>query len=153
MSQTNEFFFKINENHEFVLSFSHRSLENTDATTYYAFSYPYTYTDLCNSLSFYEKQFPLPSDIKGTLVIIFLIFWYLLVTIRFYVMYNIERNEKDVYFHRETIVKSLEDRSVDLLTISSFKGVTEERECRLFGLFPDENKLRPYVFKNKKVQK
>lgn len=48
-----------------MLSFSHRSLENIEATTYYAFTYPYTYTDLCNSLSFYEKQFPLPSDLKG----------------------------------------------------------------------------------------
>lgn len=68
---TNEFFFfvlfsvKINENNEFVLSFSHRSLENNEAITYYAFTYPYTYTDLCNNLSFYEKQFPLPSDLKG----------------------------------------------------------------------------------------
>ncbi|XP_050422743.1 cytosolic carboxypeptidase-like protein 5 [Adelges cooleyi] len=118
--------YQVNNNHEFVLSFSHRSLENPDATTYYAFTYPYTYTDLCTSLNFYEKQFPLPSDLK-------------------------ERNEKDIYFHRETIVKSLEDRSVDLVTITSFKGASEERECRLFGLFPDENKPRPYVFKNKKV--
>ncbi|XP_025409754.1 cytosolic carboxypeptidase-like protein 5 isoform X2 [Sipha flava] len=118
--------YQVNENQEFVLSFSHRSLENIEATTYYAFTYPYTYTDLCNSLSFYEKQFPLPSDLK-------------------------EKNEKDIYFHRETIVKSLDNRSVDLLTISSFKDISEERECRLFGLFPDENKPRPYAFKKKKV--
>lgn len=59
------FFVKINENQEFVLSFSHRSSENIEATTYYAFTYPYTYTDLCNSLSYCEKQFPLPSDLSG----------------------------------------------------------------------------------------
>jgi len=41
---------------------------------------------------------------------------------------------------------------VDLLTISSFKGISEERECKLFGLFPDE-KPRSHVFKNKKVHK
>jgi len=41
---------------------------------------------------------------------------------------------------------------VDLLTISSFKGISEERECRLFGLFPEE-KPRSFVFKNKKVFK
>lgn len=117
--------YQINNNQEFVLSFSHRSLKNSEATTYYAFTYPYTYTELCNSLSFYEKQFPLPSDLR-------------------------ENNEKDVYFYRETITKSLENRSVDLLTISSFKGISEERECRLFGLFPDE-KPRSHVFKNKKV--
>lgn len=61
------FFFKLNENNEFVLSFSHRSLENVEATTYYAFTYPYTYTDLCNSLNFYEKQYPLPLNLKGIL--------------------------------------------------------------------------------------
>lgn len=48
-------------------------------------------------------------------------------------------------------MKSLENRNVDLLTISSFKGISEERECRLFGLFPDENKPRAHLFKNKKV--
>lgn len=58
-------FVKITENHEFILSFSHRSLDNIDATTYYAFTYPYTYSDLCESLHFYEKQVPLPSDLKG----------------------------------------------------------------------------------------
>lgn len=68
------------------------------------------------------------------------------------IKYDLETNEKDIYFHRETIVKSLDGRSVDLLTITSFKGISDERECRLFGLFPDENKSRPYVFKNKKVQ-
>lgn len=67
---TNKLFLKINENQEFVLSFSHRSLENFEATTFYAFTYPYTYTDLCNSLNFYDKQFPLPSDLKGILTII-----------------------------------------------------------------------------------
>ena len=70
----------------------------------------------------------------------------------FFFKYHLENNEKDVYFYRETIVKSLENRSVDLLTISSFKGISEERECRLFGLFPDE-KPRSFVFKNKKVYK
>lgn len=60
-------YFKINENHEFMLSFSHRCLDNIEAITYYAFTYPYTYTDLCNSLSFYEKQFPPPTELKGIL--------------------------------------------------------------------------------------
>lgn len=71
----------------------------------------------------------------------------------FFFLLSLEKNENDIYFHRETIVKSLENRSVDLLTISSYKGISEERECRLFGLFPDENKPRSYNFKNKKVQK
>lgn len=72
--------------------------------------------------------------------------------LKIYILKNdLDTNEKNIYFHRETIVKSLENRSVDLLTITSFKGVSEERECRLFGLFPDENKPRSYIFKNKKV--
>jgi hypothetical protein len=85
----NTFFLKVNENQEFVLSFSHRSLENIEATTYYAFTYPYTYTDLCNSLSFYEKQFPLPSDLKGILILIKNSNYFILILILFYITYII----------------------------------------------------------------
>lgn len=62
-----------------------------------------------------------------------------------------EANPDDIYYHRECLVKSLENRSVDLITISSHHGITPNREPRLKGLFPDTNTPRSYAFKGKKV--
>ncbi len=41
---------------------------------------------------------------------------------------------------------------MDLLTISSWDSITEEREPRFAGLFPDEGMPRARVFQGKKVQ-
>lgn len=62
-----------------------------------------------------------------------------------------EANPDDIYYHRECLVKSLEGRSVDLITISSHHGITQNREPRLQGLFPDMGTPRSHTFKGKKV--
>lgn len=59
------------------------------------------------------------------------------------------RNE--IYYHRELLIYSLQGRKVDFLTITSFHGITEEREPRPENLFPDLNQERCHVFTNKKV--
>ena len=46
---------------------------------------------------------------------------------------------------------SLEGRRVDLLTISSLDGRTENREPRLEGLFPDTSIPRAHCFRGKKA--
>lgn len=46
-----------------------------------------------------------------------------------------------IYFHRELLVYSLEERHVELITISGHNGKKEEREEFLPGLFP-EKKVR-----------
>lgn len=56
-----------------------------------------------------------------------------------------------VYYHRETLCHSLENRKIDLITISSHHSITAEREIRLQKLFPDENIPRAFKFQNKKV--
>lgn len=58
----------------------------------------------------------------------------------------------DIYFHRELLIKSVEGRNVDLVTISSFHGIQSKTEDRLANLFPDLNTRRSNVFKDKKVR-
>ena len=48
------------------------------------------------------------------------------------------------------MIPSLDGRRVDLITVTSYSGITEEREPRINGLFPSDE-LRPNVFQGKKV--
>lgn len=57
----------------------------------------------------------------------------------------------DIYYHRELLIRSYEGRRVDLLTISSFHGITDKREERIQSLFPEFLTPRCHVFKDKKV--
>jgi hypothetical protein len=53
---------------------------------------------------------------------------------------KIQRNLSDqIYFHRELLVESLEERHVELITITGQNEKLEEREESLKGLFPDFN--------------
>lgn len=58
---------------------------------------------------------------------------------------------EEIYYYRELVINSLQGRRVDFLTITSFHGITDEREPRLENLFPDLNQKRCHVFENKKV--
>ncbi|XP_063701182.1 cytosolic carboxypeptidase-like protein 5 [Culicoides brevitarsis] len=57
----------------------------------------------------------------------------------------------EIYYHRELLIRSYEGRRVDLLTISSFHGITDKREERIQSLFPEFLTPRCHVFKDKKV--
>lgn len=57
----------------------------------------------------------------------------------------------DIYYHRECAIKSLEGRRLDILTITSYHNITNEKEERLKELFPIDIEDRPYKFYNKKV--
>jgi hypothetical protein len=48
---------------------------------------------------------------------------------------------EQIYYHRELLTRSIEGRRVDLLTVSSHEGKTEEREQRIPGLFPHEKAI------------
>lgn len=54
-----------------------------------------------------------------------------------------------VYFHRENVIRSLEKRRMDLLTISGMNGILEEKEVTLSNLFLEESDNRPYMFEGK----
>lgn len=57
----------------------------------------------------------------------------------------------DIYYYRELLINSFEQRRIDLLTISSFHGIEDKREERLKNLFPDYSKPRCHNFKDKKI--
>lgn len=62
-----------------------------------------------------------------------------------------EEIENDIYYHRELLIKSIEGRRIDLLTITSFHNIQKEHEYQFPDLFPDPMSKRCKKFKNKKV--
>lgn len=60
------------------------------------------------------------------------------------------RKSKTTYFKREILSYSYERRPVEMFTLSSKLGLTEEREEYLPNLFP-EGGSRPYKFEGKKT--
>lgn len=59
--------------------------------------------------------------------------------------------DDDIYYVRECVCRSIEKRRIDLITISSYHGITLEREPRLRNLFHDSKVPRPFKFVGKKV--
>lgn len=57
----------------------------------------------------------------------------------------------DIYYYRELLINSYEQRRIDLLTITSFHGIEDRHENRLKNCFPDHSKPRCHTFKDKKV--
>jgi len=77
-------------------------------TTYFAFSYPFSYQESQDKIDSIQKLFETAPA------------------------------EKNLYFHRETIYHSIEGRKMEMMTISSRDGITEERETiPEEGLNPD----------------
>lgn len=64
---------------------------------------------------------------------------------------HIEEIKDDIYFYRELLINSYEERRIDLMTITSFQGMEDKREERIKNLFPDHSKPRCHTFKDKKV--
>ncbi|CAH0407227.1 unnamed protein product [Chilo suppressalis] len=111
------------DDNTFTLSFKYRTSENLKATTFFAFTYPFSFAELQIALNSIDmKMLPLPPP----------------------------QSPDDIYYYRECLIYSLEGRRVDLLTITSHHGITHEREEGLKNLFPENNE-RPFKFLNKKV--
>ncbi|XP_032665889.1 cytosolic carboxypeptidase-like protein 5 [Odontomachus brunneus] len=108
---------------DFTLSFLYSTPENTKAITYFAFTYPFSYTDLQN----YLKRIDVRMGKRNVTCV------------------------DDIYYHRECAIKSLESRRLDVLTISSYHNISTEREDRLNNMFPEESEERPYKFWDKKI--
>lgn len=117
------FFFQLN-NDIFTLTFKFRTPENPLSTMYFAFTYPFSYVELEKMLVNIDQRY-----------------------------LNIHPfSEDDIYYVRETICHSLEGRTIDLITLSSFHGITGEREPRLKNLFTNEKVPRAHKFVGKKVR-
>jgi hypothetical protein len=64
---------------------------------------------------------------------------------------SVEELKNEIYYHRELVINSVEQRRIDLITITSFEGIQDDREERMKNLFPDYSILRCHNFKNKKI--
>lgn len=80
------------------MKFTHMFSTQNSETTYFAFSYPWSYEESQNQIDEIETSFK-----------------------------NAEP-EKKLYFHRETVYYSIEGRKMEMMTISSTDGITDERE-------------------------
>ncbi|XP_074717268.1 cytosolic carboxypeptidase-like protein 5 isoform X1 [Strix uralensis] len=112
---------------QFVLSFVHRFLEHRGATTYFAFCYPFSYTECQEMLAQLDGRFQECRHMSPASPL------------------------DSVYYHRELLCHSLDKLRVDLLTVTSCHGMLEKREPRLDKLFPDTSTPRPRRFAGKRV--
>ncbi|GFW09092.1 hypothetical protein TNCV_3081841 [Trichonephila clavipes] len=113
----------------FIISFCHTLSSEQDSITYFAFTYPFSYTECQTMLDDIDNK------IGSSL----------------YISKNNKPSENAVYYCRELLCHSLGGNKIELLTISSCKGLTMEREEKLPDLFPEVSKPRCHIFKNKKI--
>eukprot|EP00055_Hartaetosiga_balthica_P018248 m.131213 g.131213 ORF g.131213 m.131213 type:complete len:884 (+) comp9476_c1_seq6:34-2685(+) len=116
------------EDERFSLIFSYElTPKHTPSTLLaFAFCYPFSYDDLQHQLSSWESHFSPERDLR----------------------------RGDIYFHREVVCKSVQNRNVDLITISSWdaeQAVT--RAPRIKPLFPvlSPTCTRPFTFPSRKI--
>uniref|UniRef100_UPI00358F72B2 cytosolic carboxypeptidase-like protein 5 isoform X2 n=1 Tax=Myxine glutinosa TaxID=7769 RepID=UPI00358F72B2 len=139
---------------QFVLSFAHRFLESHGSVTYFAFCYPFSYSDCQTMLQEMDTRFSnchhlTPGWYKATKCFKFMPHLQLLLGL--WAMFNALSPPDTIFYQRELLCQSLDRRRVDLLTISSCHGLMEEREPRIEGLFPVINERRPPTFQGKRV--
>ncbi|KAL4236440.1 Cytosolic carboxypeptidase-like protein 5 [Mactra antiquata] len=114
---------------QFILSFTYRFPEFRGATTYFAFCYPWSYTESQDCLSELDKKFQHCKNLSHDVA------------------------PDNIYYHREVLCYSLDRQRIDLITISSCHGILDENEpffdC---NLFPEKNtEQRCRKFKGKRV--
>lgn len=101
---------------QFSISFTHRFLEFRGSSTYFAFCFPFTYTECQNMLDGIEARF-----------------------------FNVDFDRapaESIYVHRELLCYSLNKLRVDLVTVTDCNGLQKTEEERFDShLFP--NSLRP----------
>jgi cytosolic carboxypeptidase protein 5 len=115
---------------QFTLRFNHMFSNQPNETTYFAFSYPFSYQESQNSMDEIQNNFEAAAPINSNL-----------------------------YFHRETVYYSIEGRKMEMMTISSKDGITEDREPipegnDYNGIFPEGAKdpnRRPLKFGEKPI--
>lgn len=153
----------------------HAPGENVDGKFYYAFTFPFSYTEGQSLLDKFDRLFKKTSDeITGIISELTGVQSPNIMLTEAAASKDEENAEaivqmptepaqpsaavaicdcdkaNDIYYHRELLVKSVEQRRVDLLTITSFHGIQHDREPRLPQLFIGAEE-RCHTFKDKKV--
>ena len=122
---------QITENGQMQLTFDYTINDSHKRTTYFAFCFPFSYTECQQMLNRLDQQF-VPGQREGSTSPL--------------------PPPETIYYHRSLLCHSLEGRRVDLLTVSSHHGIMEEEEDRLEGLFPDQAVHQARKFADKKVR-
>ncbi|XP_074640574.1 cytosolic carboxypeptidase-like protein 5 isoform X1 [Tubulanus polymorphus] len=113
----------------FILTFTHRFADFKNATTYFTFCYPWSYTECQDQLAALDLKF---KHLAKT--------------------HNPPLSTQSVYYHRELLCYSLQKLRVDLITISDHNAISEEEEPRFDDkLFPDTRSPRCKKFDSKRV--
>eukprot|EP00794_Sanderia_malayensis_P004908 gene4908-5555_t len=116
---------------QFILTFSYTFPEIRNPTVYFAFCYPHSYKECQKKLSQLDKEYSLQEDGEPSL--------------------ENHSSPSSIYYHRDLLCYSLDQLRVDLITISSYKGMDDEKEDNIHGLFPEVQSTRANKFKDKKV--
>lgn len=141
---------------DFELSLMHAPGENVNTKFYYAFTFPFTYTEGQNLLDKFDRLLlKTPEEMIENIAAVesssFVQPEATTSTGAAAATPAIDCDKaNDIYYHRELLTQSVEMRRVDLLTISSFHGIQQERERRLTNLF-NEVTQRSHTFKDKKI--
>lgn len=113
---------------QFRLSFTYRFPDQRNGVHYFAFCYPYSYSECQAKLEELDRSFIICQQMTPG------------------------SSPKDsIYFHRELLCNSLDSLRVDLVTITSVKGMMDDREEWLPHLFPDKTVPRARRFEGKKA--
>lgn len=113
---------------QFILSFTFRFPDLKGGTCYFAFSFPWSYTESQEQMAELDKKFANC------------------------IMMSPDSPPHQIYYHRELLCHSLDKLRVDLLTITSCHGMTNCREPRFDkNLFPDKDTPRCRTFQGKRI--
>jgi hypothetical protein len=124
------------------INFKHRFEGSVDEPVFFAFTYPWSFADGQAQLAALEARYGavVPADGSAFLDAVD----------------APAAAAGDIYFRRELLTRSLEGRQVDLLTITSTKGLDGAREEPIDGLFPPDADgggaaARPHAFGGRRV--
>ena len=113
---------------QFTMSFTHTFPDIKNATSYFAFCYPFSYDECQVKLEKLDSQYSHCKKIADA-----------------------ASCPDDIYYYRELLCHSLDGLRVDLITVTSCLGLQNEREEYLGNLFPERNVPRAHKFNKKKV--
>ena len=133
--------------------------------TFYAFTFPYSYTQLQSQLAVLDARLlnnmsRTDDKVTKTEEITVIEEQTVVLTDKIISGFHCLKNDinepsnkssNGIYYVRELVIKSLDSNRLDMLTVTSELGMQETREDRLPGMFPDASKVRPYKFNNKKI--
>ncbi|KAJ3260462.1 Cytosolic carboxypeptidase-like protein 5 [Boothiomyces macroporosus] len=97
-----------------------KSIPANPGTYYFAYCVPYSYTTLQNYINVLQDRFRPGSSTKSLIPL----------------LKSLHINNQDVYFHRDVLIRSLNNHNLDILTISSKEGIKNDHEQSIEGLFP-----------------